>query len=521
MSNKSSPPTRSARTSPAVSRRRSRQSSADPAVRAPAAERVPTTMKERVRHYLPFIGVPNLVLVLGIIAVCLAAILLTGGRLAALSASIAQMWFVMHGVPVTFQGVTLGAVPLLPAIGVSALIAWRVRVATRERVSILDLYVICGLVVLIPFTLSAIAWFMVSDATAVFPVAPPAIHKALFIPVFVHVVGLACGMSGRLWKALLARIGAPEALFDATRAVVHLSLRLVGAAAVVYLVLLAAGYSRLGDLLDQFPVLGAGGGIALFLLCVLYLPNAALSTLAVLLGAPFDIAQGGVSLFGASLVPLPPFPLFAAIPGEVPVWAPVLLAVPAAVMIHFVLSRRLGWVEILIAAAFAAVLAAFAGLMSGGDVGAYGWIGPDPWFFALASALWVVVVAGAAWLVAQVIQSRKQSQQQVEEQAEQQDRTESMPDATSDAEAPEIIEDEPEEEPEGEPEEKQESAEDQEIEEEENEEQETVGETEDEAEVEAEDEDEREPEAEGDGAEDVDKPAGSTAISVLRAEQLD
>lgn len=515
MSNKSSPPSRSARTSPAVSRRRSRQSSVDPAVRAPAAERVPTTMKERVRHYLPFIGVPNLVLVLGIIAVCLAAILLTGGRLAALSASIAQMWFVVHGVPVTFQGVTLGAVPLLPAIGVAALIAWRVRVATRERVSILDLYAICGLVVLIPFTLSAIAWFMVSDATAVFPVAPPAIHKALLIPVFVHVVGLACGMSGRLWKALLARIGAPEALFDATRAVVHLSLRLAGVAAVVYLVLLTAGYSRLGDLLDQFPVLGAGGGVALFLLGVLYLPNAALSTLAVLLGAPFDIAQGGVSLFGASLVPLPPFPLFAAIPGEVPVWAPVLLAVPAAVMIHFVLPRRLGWVEILIAAAFAAVLAAFAGLMSGGDVGAYGWIGPDPWFFALASALWVVVVAGAAWLVAQVLQSRKQSQQQLEEQAEQQDRTESMPATTSDAEAREIIEEETEEEPEGEPEEKQESEEDQVIEEEEgtDEEQETVGE--------AEDEDESETEAKSDGAEDVDKPAGSTAISVLRAEQLD
>ena len=107
-------------------------------------------MKERVRHYLPYVGVPNLVVVLGIVVVCLGTILLTGGRLAALPSSIAELWFVLHGVPVSFQGVTLGAMPLAPVIGVVALIAWRVRAATRERVSILDLYVIFGLVVLIP-----------------------------------------------------------------------------------------------------------------------------------------------------------------------------------------------------------------------------------------------------------------------------------------------------------------------------------------------------------------------------------
>lgn len=476
---KKSPPTRSAQTSPAASRRRTRGDKADSAQRTPAAERVPSTTKERVRHYLPFIGVPNLVLVLGIVAACLAAILLTGGRLAALASSIAETWFVLHGVPVTFQGVTLGALPLLPPIGVAALIAWRVRAATRERVSLLDLYVIFGLVVLIPFTLSAVAWFMVDDAAAVFPVEPPAIHKALLIPVFVHVAGMACGMSGRLWKALLARIGAPESLFDAARATVHLSLRLFGAAAVVYLILLAAGYTRLGDLLEQFPVLGAGGGMALVLLSVLYLPNAAISTLAVLLGAPFDIAQGGVSLFSASLVPLPPFPLFAAIPGEIPGWAPVLLAVPAAVIIHFVLSRRLDWAEVLIAAALAAGLSAVAALMTGGDVGAYGWIGPHPWFLALAYGLWVAVVAGAAWLIAQFTQRKDEPEPEPE------------PVVIADEDTPEVIEAEVETEPE-------------EPEDEEDPEEETDGEEEEEGE-------------EG----DVDKPAGSTAISVLRGEQLD
>lgn len=487
MSKKSSPPTRSARTSPAVSRRRRGSGAADSAVRTMAADRAPTTMKGRARHYLPFVGIPNLVLVLGAVVACLAAILLSGGRLAALPASIGETWFVLHGVPVTFQGLTLGAMPILPPIGVAALIAWRVRVATRERVSILDLYVVFGLVVLIPFTLSAIAWFMVEDATAVFPVAPPAFHKALLIPVFVHSVGMACGMSGRLWKALLARIGAPDSLYDASRALVRLSLRLLGVAAVVYLILLAAGYSRLGDLLNQFPVLGSGGGFALVSLSVLYLPNAAVSTLAVLLGAPFEIAQGGVSLFGAALVPLPPFPLFAAIPGEVPVWAPVALVVPAAVMIHFVLSRRLGWMEILIAAALAAVFAACAGLMAGGEVGAYGWIGPNPWLFALAAAVWVTVIAGAAWIIARFTQKREQTETQDEPAVEEEtDEPEEVADTIEESEPETEVEEEAEQKPE----------------------------------PEAEEEDSDGEEEEGEAG-DVDKQSGSTAISVLRGEQLD
>lgn len=497
MSKKSSPPSRSTGTAPSISRRRFRAERNDAANRTPAAEQVPTTMKERVRHYLPYVGVPNLVVVLGVVVVCLATILLAGGRLAALPSSIAELWFVLHGVPVSFQGVTLGAMPLAPAIGVAALIAWRVRTATRERVSILDLYAIFGLVVLIPFTLGAVAWFMVDDAASVFPLSPPAIHKALFIPVFVHLAGMACGMSGKLWKALLTRLGAPDSLYDAARATVRLSLRLLAAAAVVYLVLLALGYGRITELLGEFPVLGAGGGLALFALSLLYLPNAAISTLDVLLGAPFEIAQGGVSLFGAALVPLPPFPLFAAIPGEVPVWAPVLLAVPAAVMIHFVLSRRLDGLGILFAAVLAAAFAAAAGLMSGGEVGAYGWVGPNPWFFALAAALWTVLISGAAWLVAHFMHK--------EEEAE----------ATEGDQEPEVIEAEEIEADEEDEEDDPEIIDAEEVEAD-AEEQETEEEPEEESDGEAEEE--------GDEG-DVDKPAdsegGSTAISVLRDKKLD
>lgn len=402
MSKKSSPPTRSSRTSPTVARRRPRSVNVSDAARANATPAAPSTMKERVRHYAPYIGVPNIVLVLGIIAVCLATILLAGGRVAALPAAIAETWFVLHGVPVILDGVILGSLPLLPAVLVAAFIAWRVRVATRERVSVLDLYAIFGLVVLIPFTLSAIAWFMVGDASSVFPVSPPAIHKALFIPVFVHLVGMACGMSERLWRALFDRASLPVALIGATRAMATLALRLLAAAAIVYLVLLAVGYGRIADLVAQFPVLDGGGVLALVGLCILYLPNAVISTLSVLLGAPMQIAEGGVSLFSAALVPLPPLPLFGAIPGTVPAWAPVLMIVPAAVLIHFVASRRFLPIDIAACTLIAAVFALVGALMAGGHVGAYGWIGPSPLFFALAALCWVGGVIGLAWIVSAI-----------------------------------------------------------------------------------------------------------------------
>lgn len=406
MSKNSSPPTRSSRTSPTAARRRPRTQRPDEQARASTVPEAPSTMRERLRHYLPFIGIPNVVIVLGIVVVCLATILLAGGRLAALPASIAETWFVLHGVPVLYDGVILRSIPLLPAILVAAFIAWRVRVATRERVSILDLYAIFGLVVLIPFTLGAIAWFMVADASAVFPVSPPAIHKALFIPVFVHLSGMACGMSVRLWKALAARLSLPASLIDALRATSSLFLHLLTAATAVYLVVLALNYQRIADLIGEFPALTPAGAVGLIAVCVLYLPNAVISTLAVLLGAPFQIADGGVSLFSAALVPLPPLPLSAAIPGEVPAWAPILMAIPAAVVIRFAISRSFTGLGVLASAVFAAFLAAVSGLMSGGIVGAYGWVGPHPGFFALAAFCWVGVTAGAAWAISSLRNSR-------------------------------------------------------------------------------------------------------------------
>ncbi|MDK6508629.1 hypothetical protein QP146_24765, partial [Escherichia coli] len=83
-------------------------------------------------------------------AVCAATLLIGGWKTAYLPAAIGQTWFALHGVSLTIDGVYLSQVPLLPAIGIAALMAWRVRAATAKQVSILDLAVIAGLVIVLP-----------------------------------------------------------------------------------------------------------------------------------------------------------------------------------------------------------------------------------------------------------------------------------------------------------------------------------------------------------------------------------
>ncbi len=352
---------------------------------------VPETTTERLRHYLPYVAVPNLALVLGIVALCFAAVLIGGWRLAYLPAAIGETWFAVHATPVAIDGVLLTAMPTLPAIGVIALVASRVRAATAGRVSILDLCAILGLVVAMSLSLSAVALFMVSDASNVFAVETPPVVAALMYPVIVHLIGFVLGIRKVLWHALAKRSGVPGEAVDAGAAAGHAFLRLVLASGAVYLVALAFGYRRVGELVAEFPQLNWLGIAGLVLLCLLYLPNAAVSTLAVLLGGTFEYGGTEVSLFDAGNVAFPPLPLFAAVPGAMPVWAPILLVVPAAVLLHFYTTKTLTYTAVAAAATWAALIGALSGSFTAGVAGAYGLVGPSPWALASLLFIWVAV----------------------------------------------------------------------------------------------------------------------------------
>lgn len=441
MSNKSSP--RSTRT-----KRRPVKGRVSSAARRRPAPAVPETWQQRLRHYFPFIGVVHLVVAMTVFIVCFTAVLVTGARLSYLPGAAGAAWLAVHGAPLRYDGVTLGMMPLLPTVGVVVLTAVRVRAAIRKRVSVADLAAIAALVAALSLTLSAIALFMVWDASKVYPLEVPPVLPALAAPMAVHVVGLVVGMGPVLWKALARRYGAPPRLvaaIDSARGAARLAGVLLASAAVVFLVLLGFGAGRLGDLLAAFPQLGGGGKFVLLLLGVLYLPNAAVETLGVLLGGHFSWADGSASLFAVDNVAFPPFPLFAAIPGGAAVWAPALMLVPAAALVFGVFK---GWlVDVLPAAIFTAAYILLAALFAGGAAGAYGHIGVNPFLLAGLALLWGIVAGAVAWGVGR-LRGRGEAPETLEGEETAED-TEDTAEDTEDTEDTEGTEGrEPEEEPE-------------------------------------------------------------------------
>ncbi|QPK83809.1 hypothetical protein G7Y29_03160 [Corynebacterium qintianiae] len=405
MSTKSSPHTTPPTASSAVRRRRRTGTTGRKRVSAPRPEPAPTvpeTWSERLRHYLPFAAAPSVVAALAVVALCLALVLLSGSPMAYLPAAIGEMWLVSHGVPATFDGVTLGLTPMLPPVAVAALVAQRVRVATRKRVSILDLGAIAALGLGIPLTLTFIALFMVTDASAVYPLAPPHPLAAVLLPLVVHGLGMIVGIGPIVWRALARRVGAPDVVIDTARTASAIVVRLLAAAAVVFLGLLIAGGERVSTLIDAFPTLPGTGVATLIALSILYLPNAVLAMLSAMLGGSLEYAGASASLFSVDPVALPPLPLFAAVPGDAAVWAPVLMLVPAAVLAHFFATRECSVKEVLLAAAWAAVILFVLMPFGAGGAGAYGYIGAHPVATPALVLGWVAAIGVAVLLIARL-----------------------------------------------------------------------------------------------------------------------
>lgn len=362
----------------------------------------PETWGERLRHYAPSAAAPLGILALAVVVVCLAVILIAGLRLSYLPGAIGQAWLSMNAAPLHIDGVAVANAPTLPAIGVAGLIAARIRTATKTRVSVLDLAAILTLLVVTSLTLSAIALFMVADASNVYGIEAPHPAAALLAPLGVHLVGFVFGVNPVVWRALARRASVPEQAVDATISASTLLRDLLLAATAVYLVVLAFQHARVGASLAVYPQLGWAGELALVLLSIAYLPNAAFATMSVLLGASFDYADASVSVFSTTSAALPPFPLFAAVPAGVHTWAPALMLIPAAVLVRFVITRSLSLIDATATATITTLITLLLAWYTGGTVGAYGWIGANPWTCALAVFAWTAVAGLASWAVAKV-----------------------------------------------------------------------------------------------------------------------
>lgn len=352
----------------------------------------PLTKAGRIRQLFMSAALPNIIVVLIIVALAFGALLLFGSPLAWLPTIVAEAWMVFNLAPVSAAGVDLSFLPALPALILATVVAVRVRAAVKHKVSVKDLAILVACVVGVPVVLTCIAWVMLWDAGKVFDVSPPNLAAALARVIVVHLAAMAAGMGNRLWRALAKRYGAPPLLVDAALIALRYLAYLAIGATVVFVLIFIVNFSRQGEMMDEYPSITGLGIFTLILLSLLYIPNAIVSTGAVLVGSEFSSGEAQVSLFSTHLVPLPPLPITGGIPASSPGWAVVFMVVPLIAATMSLYKKRPSFQKVLAATVATAVIMFFACYLVSGTLGYYGHTGPHLWTAAGLAALWIAVV---------------------------------------------------------------------------------------------------------------------------------
>ena len=355
----------------------------------------PLTRAGRIRRMLITAAVPNVVIVLIIMAIALGGLMLAGSPMAWWYTIVAESWMVFNLAPVSAAEVHMSFLPALPALILAAVVAVRVRNAVKHKVSVKDLLILLCCVLGVPVVFTIIAWLMLWDAGKVYDVSPPNLAQALLRVIVLHLAAMAAGMGSRLWRALAKRYGVPRQIVDATQIALRYLGYLAIGAAVVFAVVFLLNISRQGEMMDEYPTVSGLGVAGLVLVSLLYIPNAIVSTAAVVVGSEFSIGEGSVSLFSAHLVPLPPLPITGGIPASAPSWAVVLLLVPLGAAIYALYKKRPSFQDVLVATVASAVVMFIACYLVSGDLGYYGATGPILWTAAGLTALWMAVVGSA------------------------------------------------------------------------------------------------------------------------------
>ncbi len=416
----------------------------------------PLTKAGRIRRMLITAAVPNVVIVLIIMAIALGGLMLTGSPMAWWYTIVAEAWMVFNLAPVSAADVHISFLPALPALILAAVVAVRVRSAVKHKVSVKDLLTLLACVLGVPVVFTIIAWLMLWDAGKVYDVSPPNLAQALLRVIVLHLAAMAAGMGWRLWRALAKRYGVPRPLVDATQiALRYLAYLAIGAAA-VFAVVFLVNISRQGEMMNDYPTISGLGIAGLVLLSVLYIPNAIVSTAAVLVGSEFSVGEGSVSLFSAHLVPLPPLPITGGIPASAPSWAVALLIVPLGAAIYSLYKKRPSFQDVLVATVASAVIMLVACYLVSGDLGYYGSTGPQLWTAAGLTSLWMAVVGCAvaagfafvAWRAARTAPGAAPTDEYADEPAATADEAPTEPEREpiTDPEIvdAEVVEDEPE-----------------------------------------------------------------------------
>jgi Family of unknown function (DUF6350) len=261
------------------------------------------------------------------VATVLALVALTAGRTAFSDTGVLLAagpgWLAAHQVRLGIGGHPLGFLPLLPTLGVVALAARTASGAARRLgcrsfrearpvlLTITGAHAVFGLVVALCAQGSPVT-------------ANPAL--AFVVP---GLLGAAASCAG-----ITRSCGLPDAVADRIDALALRGLR-VGAMSLAILVACGAAVFTVATGLSWATVSGTyepgfGTSSGLFLLSLLYLPNAVTAALSFITGPGFSIGPLTVSVFTYRGGAVPAVPLLGGLPEHHAAWWPALLVLPAA-----------------------------------------------------------------------------------------------------------------------------------------------------------------------------------------------
>lgn len=329
------------------------------------------------------------------------------------------LWLAAHLVPLRLSGMPLGALPLVPALGLGALVAVVARGACRrlaEPAGRSEAHA----------PPSSPAGSVVATAAAAHAVIG-VLAAALLAPDNVvdaspGQAGVVCGVLAGV--AALVGVAGPAELVDEVRRRVPWWARrgltagmlatsaLLTMGATLILASLLAHARAVADVIEGVaPQAGSGAGLTL--LSALYLPNAVVGAASWVLGPGVSIGLASAAPTATVVAPLPPIPLLATMPSEPPPsWAGLVFGVPLAV------GSLVGWrlaptapdssararsvAAVAVAALTAAILLGAGAGLAGGRLGA----GPfDPvsvpcLLVAGVTLAWILVPGAVVALVA-------------------------------------------------------------------------------------------------------------------------
>ncbi|WP_138917943.1 cell division protein PerM [Gordonia effusa] len=327
-------------------------------------------------------GLP-IAVVLGLTVIVGITVAAAGGGFGGIGASIGSAWLVIHQVPLTIAGVTLGALPLLPTLVLVVLAAKAVKPAIGERRTIYELGALFAAAIGGPLMITALAMAVVMDGQSTLPVQSPTPLAAFGCTVLIHGLATAIAVVGVRWREWAHARGFTAGRADdfarACRLGAIAVLALISVVCLIIAVMLVVRHSAVATLIDQTN--GVDGYLGLIILSVLYLPNLAVAGAAAFVGADVNVGLASLTLLDAHGGAVPPLPLMAVLPdGELGKVAAVGFVVTALV------GGYVGWRcrdrdlvrnlrLVAIAGAVAALIMVLATWASSGDLGELGTFG--------------------------------------------------------------------------------------------------------------------------------------------------